>query len=131
MLVLILDKRVELESKSEAEMIDFIREVMRRRLYLEFAAESMFDFLTRTHCHYAPVVAQRKLDAPWLMQSFPEVKELISCGEVNLTQLGMLASAFRQKPTPLKIQHALLESIRGHDFQNTCFEIEFKKSNIS
>lgn len=119
MLIAILDKRVEFESSNEAEMIDFIREVMRRRLYLEYGAESMFDFLTRAHFHYAPVVAQRKLDAARLMQLHPEVKNLIACGEVNLTQLGMLASAFRQKPTVPKIQGEILESIRGQTVKNT------------
>ena len=32
-LIAILDKRVELESLNEAEIIDFIREVMSRRLF--------------------------------------------------------------------------------------------------
>ena len=119
MLIVILDKRVELESSNEAEMIDFIREVMFRRLYLEYGAESMFDFLTRAHFHYAPVVAQRKLDAARLMHLHPEVKDLIAGGEVNLTQLGMLASALRQKPTPPKIQAEILESIRSQTVKNT------------
>jgi 5-methylcytosine-specific restriction endonuclease McrA len=119
MLIAILDKRVELESKNEAEIIDFIREVMHRRLYLEFGAENMFEFLTRAHYHYAPVVAQRKLDAARLMQLFPEVKDLISLGDVNLTQLGMLASAFRQKSTSQKIQSEILESIRNQTVRNT------------
>src|ERR1044071_4029792 len=93
MLIAILDKRVELESLNEAEMIDFIREVMQRRLWLGFGATSMFDFMTRAHYHYAPVVAQRKIDAARLMQIFPAIKDWIISGEVNLTQLGMLATA--------------------------------------
>src|SRR5438046_441086 len=113
MLITVLDKRVELESLNEAEMIDFIREVMHRRLWLNYGATSMFDFMTRAHYHYAPVVAQRKVDAARLMQLFPEVKELILSGEVNLTQLGMLASALRQKITPIKVQRQILATIRG------------------
>src|SRR5258708_24202807 len=96
MLITILDKRVELESLNEAEMIDFIREVMHRRLWLKYGATTMFDFMTRAHYHYAPVVAQRKVDAARLMQLFREVKELILSGEVKLTQLGILAKALRQ-----------------------------------
>jgi len=119
MLIAILDKRVELEADNEAEIVDSIREVLHRRLYLEFGAESMFDFLTKAHFHYAPVVAQRKLDAARLMQVFPEIKALIASGEVNLTQLGMLASAFRQKPTAPKIQAEILEAIRGQTIKNT------------
>src|SRR4051812_709597 len=88
-LIAILDKRVELESFNEAEIIDFIREVMSRRLFLKYGATSMFEFLTRAHYHYAPVVAQRKLDAARMMQLFPEVKDMVSSNDVNLTQLGM------------------------------------------
>jgi hypothetical protein len=119
MLIAILDKRVELELTNEAEIIDFIREVMFRRLYLEYGADNMFDFLTRAHYHYAPVVAQRKLDAARLMQMFPEVKEMIFCGDINLTQLGMMASALRQKPAPLKVQFEILEAIRNQTVRNT------------
>src|SRR4051812_10376789 len=119
MLIAILDKRVELESLNESEMIDFIREVMHRRLWLEYGATSMFDFMTRAHYHYAPVVAQRKIDAARLMQLFPEVKDLILSGEVNLTQLGMLASALRQKTTPPKVQREILEAMRGQSIKNT------------
>jgi hypothetical protein len=133
MLIAILDKRIELESLNEAEMIDFIREVMHRRLWLNYGATSMFDFMTRAHYHYAPVVAQRKIDAARLMQLFPEVKALILSGEVNLTQAGMLASALRQKTTPIKVQRQILEAIRGQTIKNTqiilneMLEIEVKE----
>lgn len=119
MLIAILDRRVELESDNEAEMIDFIREVMSRRLYLQFGGQNMFDFLTRAHYHYAPVVAQRKLDAARLMQIFPEIKRWIASGEMNLTQLGILASAFRQNKTVPKIQAEVLDAVRSQTVKNT------------
>src|SRR4051812_10780763 len=113
MLIAILDKRVEVEALNEAEMTDFIREIMSRRLWLEYGATSMFDFMTRSHYHYASVVAQRKIDAARMMQVFPEVKDLILAGDVNLTQLGMLASSLRQKPVARKVQREILQSMRG------------------
>jgi hypothetical protein len=67
------------------------------------------------------------------MQVFPEVKELISNHEINLTQIGMLASAVRQKPAPLKVQRKVLEWMRGQTVGNTQvilneqFEIVVKK----
>jgi 5-methylcytosine-specific restriction endonuclease McrA len=133
MLIAVLDKRVEFESLNEAEMIDSIREVMFRRLWLKFGANSMFDFMTRAHYHYAPVVAQRKIDAARIMQLFPEVKDLILLGDVNLTQLGMMASALRQKPASPKVQREILEAIRGQTIKNTqvilneTLEIEVKE----
>jgi hypothetical protein len=63
MLIAILDKRVELEFSNEAEIVDFIREVMFRELYVKYGGTNIYDFLTRAHFHYAPAVAQRKLDA--------------------------------------------------------------------
>jgi len=118
-LIAILDKRVELESFIEAEMIDFIREVMQRRLWIQYGATSMFDFMTRAHYHYAPVVAQRKIDAARFLQLFPEIKGLIISGAVNLTQLGMLATALRQKIAPPKVQREILDAIRGQTIKNT------------
>lgn len=119
MLIAILDRRVEFESSNEAEIVDFIREVVHRRLWLEFGANNMFDFLTRARYRYAPAVAQRKLDAARLMQFFPEVKDYLISEEVNLTQLGMLGSGFRQKPVSPKVQREILEAIRGQTIKNT------------
>jgi hypothetical protein len=62
-----------------------------------------------------------------------EVTELIISGEVNLTQLGMLASALRQKVTSPKVQREILEAIRGQTIKNTqiilneMLEIEVKE----
>src|SRR4051794_1080544 len=112
-LIQCLDKRVEFESSNEAEIIDFIREVKFRKLYLEFGADSMYDFLTRAHYRYAPSVAQRKLDAARVMQDFAEVKSWIAEGDLNLTQLGMFVQALRQKPASLNKQHEVLLLIRG------------------
>lgn len=129
-LLQILDKRVEFENANEAEVVDFIREVKFRKLYLELGAESMFDFLTRAHYHYAPSVAQRKLDAARVMEDFPEIKTWISDGEINLTQLGMFERALRQKPATLTRQKEILGLIRGQTVNNTqavlVEQLEFK-----
>ncbi len=118
-LISILDKRVECESANEAEMIDCIREIMHRRLWLEYGATSMFDFMTRAHFHYAPVVAQRKIDAARLLQAIPEIKELVASNEINLTQLGMVAAGLRQKSVPLELQREIVQSIKGQTVKNT------------
>jgi 5-methylcytosine-specific restriction endonuclease McrA len=67
------------------------------------------------------------------MQLFPELKDLISTGEINITQLGMLATALRQKPAPPKAQREILESMRGQTVRNTqlilneALELEIKQ----
>ncbi len=92
---------------------------MHRRLWLEFGATSMFDFMTRAHFHYAPVVAQRKIDAARLLQVLPEIKELVASDELNLTQLGMVGAGLRQKTVPIELQRELIQSIRGQTVKNT------------
>ena len=118
-LIQLLDNRVELESVNEAEIVDFIREVKFRKLYLEFGAESMFDFLTRAHYRYAPSVAQRKLDAARVLADFPHIKDWMALGDLNLTQLGLFERALRQKPASLNKQREVLDLIRGQTVNNT------------
>jgi hypothetical protein len=128
-----LDKRVEFETTNEAEMIDFIREVMVRRVWLKYGADNMYDFMTRAHYHYPPSVAQRKTDAARIMEVFPEVKELMLAEELNVSQLGMLATALRQKEICVEKQREVLELMRGQTIENTrvslneAFEMEGKK----
>src|SRR5262245_6202487 len=98
MLITILDQRIDCESQNEAEIIDYLREVMVRRLFIQLGADSMFDFLTRARYKYSRGVAMRKLDAARVMQHFPQVKAWIRTGEVNLSHLAMFQTAVRQKP---------------------------------
>jgi ribosomal protein L22 len=128
-----LDKRVEFETTNEAEMIDFIREVMFRRIWLKYGADNMYDFMTRAHYHYPPSVAQRKTDAARIMEVFPEVKDLMLAEELNVSQLGMLATALRQKEISVEKQREVLETMRGQTIENTriilneAYEMEVKK----
>jgi hypothetical protein len=99
-----LDKRVEFGSINDAETIDFIREVMFRKLWPKFSASSMYDFLTRARYTFIPSAAQKRLDAACLMDSFPEIKSMLATGDLQLTQLGMLAKALRKKPVGVDAQ---------------------------
>jgi hypothetical protein len=134
MLIALLDKRVQFESENEGEIIDYLREVMFRKLYLTFGADSMFDFLTRAHFKYSRHIAMNKLDGARVMQSFPYIKEWIQADEINLTQLGMFQTALRQRPATLELQTEILKEIRNQTTENTQFilceklGLEIKKS---
>jgi hypothetical protein len=131
--IAVLDKRVEFDLANEAEIVDFVREVMFRKLWLKYKADSIFDFMTRAHYHYAPPVAQRRIDAARVMQNFPEVKKLMLREELNVSQLALLATALRQKEVSLEVQAEVLESMRNQNLQNSqiiineAFEVEVKK----
>jgi hypothetical protein len=128
-----LDNRVEFETTNEAEMIDYIREVLYRRLWLKYHANNIYDFMTGAHYHYPPAVAQRKIDAARMMEVFPEIKELMLREELNISQLGMLAQALRQKEISLEAQAQVLDLMRGQNIENSriiineAFEIQVKK----
>jgi hypothetical protein len=121
MLIARLDNRVEFESENEAEIVDYIREVMVRRLYSDFGANSIFDFLARARYKYPRNIAMRKLDAARVMQNFPYIKDWIQADEISLTQLGMFQTALRQKPASLELQAEILEEIRNQTTENTQF----------
>lgn len=95
-LVAELKNLVQMERKITAEVIECIKEIDQRRLYLGFGYTSMFAFLTK-EVGYTPAATQRRIDAARLSQVVPELKENLKSGLINLSQVSMLAQAVRQK----------------------------------
>lgn len=95
-LVAELKNLVMMERKITAEVIECIKEIDQRRLYLNFGYTSMFSFLTK-EVGYTPAATQRRIDAARLSQAIPELKENLKSGAINLSQVSMLAQAVRQK----------------------------------
>lgn len=83
------------EKRISIEIIQHICEVDRRKLFLEMAYSSLFEYLVE-EIGYAPAVAQRRIDAARLMQQIPELKEKLETGAVNLTQISKLQRMVRQ-----------------------------------
>lgn len=91
-----LKNLVASERKITAEVIDLIREVDQKRIYLEYGYTSMFAMLTKDF-GYTPSAAMRRIDAARLSKELPEVSESLKDGELNLSQVSMVAQAIRQK----------------------------------
>src|SRR3954468_17003661 len=83
------------ERKLLAELIDVLREVDRRRLFLNFGFPSMFEYLTKG-LGYSAGAAQRRLDAARLLRLSPQLKEDLGSGKIQLSQTSLVARALRE-----------------------------------
>lgn len=93
-----LNQRILSLVKSERELLTeilwHIREVDRRKLFLEMGFSSLFAYLTE-YLGYSPASAQRRLDASRLLLEIPEVSTLIDSGKINLSQVSMIQQSAR------------------------------------
>ena len=91
------------ERRITAEIICALREIERRRIYLEMGFGSMFDLLTR-HFKYSPGAADRRISAMRLSRDVPDVAKSIESGKLSLS-------------TASQVQHFLInEKKRGKDY---------------
>lgn len=118
--------------KKERELLhnilETIREVDCRRMYLEMGYSSLFDYLTQA-VGYSNASAQRRIDAARLLAEIPQLGEKIQSGELKLNQISMVQKAARDVA---KVKHQkvtkeekvlLLESITNQTVQQTQKEI--------
>ena len=82
------------ENKLNQDILIHLVEVDRRKLYLEMAYPSLFEYLT-SGIGFSAASAQRRIDAARLMRQIPEVAEQLRDGSVNLVQIGKIQAASR------------------------------------
>jgi len=90
-----LKKLVKTERKITHLVLQCIAEIDFRKIYLQKAYPSLFEFLVRGY-GYSPSAAQRRIDGARLLQQIPEVAEKIESGSVNLSQVAMIQRAERE-----------------------------------
>lgn len=78
------------------EILLHIREVDRRKLFLDRARSSLFDYLV-TELGYSSSAAMRRIEASRLLIQVPELAVSIQEGKINLTQVGELSRALKEK----------------------------------
>ena len=112
------------EQAIREESVWHIAEVDKRKLYLEMAYSSLFDYLTQ-EIGYSAGSAQRRVDAARLIQRIPEVSEKIKSGELSLVQISKVQRVQRQVKkekglsVPLAEQKEILEKIRNKNLLQT------------
>ena len=106
------------ERKITSQVLQFIAEIDRRRLYLDLAYGSLYDFLVKGH-GYSNGAAMRRIEAARLLREIPEVASQIQSGAVSLSQLSIIQRAAKEhrKETGQRLEPArkkeLLLQIEG------------------
>ena len=90
------EERAATERKVMSEVIEFVREGLRREIWFEVKLTSMWDFMTK-HLKYSSGAAQRRIDAAKLYGEVAELKTWVENGDINLTQVTNLAYAIKAK----------------------------------
>lgn len=83
---------VDKERKLIAQVLEYLKEVEIRKIYLELGYPSLFEFCIR-ELGYSEPSAQRRISAMRLIKDIPEIKRKLEEGSLNLTSLNQ-ASLF-------------------------------------
>jgi hypothetical protein len=81
------------ERKKTTEVLEFLRELDRRKLYADFNCESLWEFCVK-QLGYSAGSASRRVTAMRLLREMPELKEDLESGKLNLTSLSQAGKFF-------------------------------------
>lgn len=119
-----LTKLVRTERKITHLVLECIAEVDRRRLYLEKAYPSLFEYLTQVY-GYSAAAAQRRISAARLLREIPEVAAKIEEGKLNLSQIALITQNIQRAEKEFRTKMdatdklELLEKIESRSFAET------------
>lgn len=118
------------ERKTLNLILEHINEVDLRKLYLEMAYSSLYEYLIK-ECGYSGSAAMRRISAARLLREVPSVKQKIESGDLNLSQVSELSRAIREKErtgemVSLLKKAEVVESISGKTTERTQKEISQK-----
>lgn len=96
-----LSQYAQQERKILSVVIHHISEFDSRRLYLKLGYASLFEYLT-IELKYSTGAAQRRIEAARLLKIVPTMAEKIHDGRLQLSNIGELARAVKQKESESK-----------------------------
>jgi hypothetical protein len=117
-------KLVRTERKISHLVIACIAEVETRKIYLDRAYPSLFEYLTKEF-GYSESAAYRRISAARLLRQVPEIAQKIEEGRINLSQASLLVQTVRaaeksSAQTVTKDQKLqILEMIEDKSFQHS------------
>jgi hypothetical protein len=88
------DKLVSEERQITLEVLQHLREVEVRRLYVDLEFDSMYKYCIQ-RLKYSEGEAQRRLTAARLLRELPEIEAQIQSGDLNITNLSAVQSFVR------------------------------------
>lgn len=87
---------VRSERKITHVILKYVREVNRRKLYLDYGYESLYKFMTQ-HMRYSGDQAYARMNAAIAFEAKPEVEEKIQQGRITLSQLQKVGQCLKQE----------------------------------
>jgi hypothetical protein len=88
-----LKSSVSDERKKTTAVLEFLRELDRRKLYADFNCESLWEFCVK-QLGYSAGSASRRVNAMRLLREIPALKEDLESGKLNLTSLSQAKKFF-------------------------------------
>jgi 5-methylcytosine-specific restriction endonuclease McrA len=82
------------EGRATMDLIEHLREIERRMLFLETGHSSLFEFAVK-HLGLSEGSAQRRISAMRLIRDIPEAKAKLESGEISLSNASQVQSVFR------------------------------------
>jgi hypothetical protein len=95
-------RAIAVERTATLEVVRYIGEIYRRRLYLECGYSSLFEMLTR-YFGYCNGSAQIRINSMRLLKEVPEIAEKLQTGELTLTNASQVQSFFWAEQKDSKI----------------------------
>lgn len=117
-------KLVRTERKITHLVLECIAEIDHRKIYLQKAYSSLYDYLIKEF-GYSPSAALRRIESARLLREVPEMAEKIETGALNLSQLSKVQQAIRtvqkteQRKMSLPEKRELLLKIENTTQENT------------
>jgi hypothetical protein len=84
------------ERRLLAELLEYLREVDRRRLYADFGHNSLWSFCVN-ELGYSEGCAMRRISSMRLLRELPELKQELLEGRQTLSSLSQAQQFFRMK----------------------------------
>lgn len=108
---------VSQERHLQAELLHYLKEIERRKLFLDRGYGSMFDFVTK-ELGYSESSAYRRIQAMRLLKDLPEVEKQIIDGSLTLTTAAQVQSFLRAEKkqhisVPLHHKKKILQAVQN------------------
>ncbi len=111
------------ERKITAEVLECIREISTKKIFLEMGYPGILEFLVK-ECGYSETAALRRISSAKILQDVPALKVDLQNGDLNLTQMSVVAQAIRQvgkkgKAVTLEKKKEVLEALKNKGSNET------------
>src|SRR3990167_2890816 len=109
---------VKEERKLLLEILHHLREIDRRKVFADLKYDSLFKYCV-WGLGYSEGQAQRRINAMRMIKDLPEIENKVVEGKVNLGQLSLLQSFFKEKEIVREEKLQLIEQVEKKSLDDT------------